>query len=67
VDKLFVLARHPNARVWFNSDTGKFKVYHFVNDCQIALSESCESDPAAWTNAADAIRVKDAARKGTNP
>ena len=58
-DEAFVTERHPSAWVSFNSDTGQFKVYsdRFVN---VALSESCDSSAAAWSNAARAIRERDA-------
>lgn len=56
-DEAFVIGRHPQAWVRFNPDTGTFKVYA-DRVTHIALSESCGSSPAAWSNAARAIRER---------
>lgn len=57
-DESFVNERHPAAYVSFNSDTGTFKVYS-DRITHVALSESCGSAAAAWSDAARLIWERD--------
>jgi hypothetical protein len=59
-NKQFVTTRYPEA--WCTKWTGGvFKIYA-DHAAFIALSGSCASEDGAWSDAADAIRERDAAQ-----
>lgn len=49
---------HPNAAAHFNNDTNKFKIYHKVGDCLVALSASWDTASMAWHEAAANLEAK---------
>ena len=55
-DKRLVLKHYASAFHSYSSDTGRFKIYHMVGDCRVALSSSWETESMAWFEVAQAIR-----------
>jgi len=57
-DEQEVKAVFPDARIVWDSESQRFKVYRKVGECSVALSSSWETASMAWYEAAKLLREK---------